>query len=156
MTVWLVEDRLSQPDAGEGAILDGFPRTRPQAEALDSMLARRGARVAGALFIDIERDVLQRRLSGRWICRESEEHVYHEQARPPKMAGRCDIDGAQLYQRKDDEPETIRARLDKQLPPMYEVVDHYTDRGVLTAVDGDAPVEDVTDALLRAISQPAT
>jgi adenylate kinase len=153
LTVRLVEDRLSQSDAAEGAILDGFPRTRPQAEALDSMLARRGGRVAGALFIDIERDVLQRRLSGRWICRESEEHVYHERARPPKVAGRCDIDGAELYQRKDDEPETIRARLDKQLPPMYEVVDYYADAGVLASVDGDRAVSEVTEALLRAIAQ---
>jgi adenylate kinase len=156
LAVKLVEDRLSQPDAREGAVLDGFPRTRPQAEALDAMLARRGGQVAGALFVDVERERLLRRLAGRWICRASEEHVYHEVSRPPAQPGRCDIDGAQLYQREDDRPETVRARLDKQLPPMYEVVDHYTDRGVLTAVDGDREVAEVTEALLRAITQPAS
>jgi len=156
LTVKLVEDRLARPDAREGAILDGFPRTRPQAEALDALLARRDGRVAGALFVDVERERLLRRLAGRWICRASEEHVYHEITRPPATPGRCDIDGAELYQREDDRPETVRARLDKQLPPMYEVVDYYTDRGVLTAVDGDRDVDEVTEALFRAITQPAS
>jgi adenylate kinase len=154
LTVKLIDDRLTQPDAADGAILDGFPRTRPQAEALDATLARRGGRVAGALFVDVDHDVLLRRLSGRWICSASEDHVYHEVSRPPQTDGVCDVDGAPLYQREDDRPETVRARLDKQLPPMYEVVDYYTDNGVLTAVDGDAPVATVTDALLRAITQP--
>jgi adenylate kinase len=156
LTVKLIEDRLLRPDAADGAIFDGFPRTRPQAESLDAMLARRGGRVAGALFVDVDHEVLLRRLSCRWICSQSEDHVYHEVSRPPKVAGRCDIDGAQLYQREDDQPQTVRARLDKQLPPMYEVVDYYTDRGVLTAVDGDGPVADVTESLLRAITQRAS
>lgn len=156
VTVKLIEERLAEPDAQKGAILDGFPRTRPQAEALDAMLARRGGRVAGALFVDVDRERLLRRLAGRWLCRQSEEHVYHEDSRPPARPGICDIDGAQLFQREDDRPETIRARLDKQLPPMYEVVDYYTDRGVLTAVDGEPPVPVVTEALLRAMAQPAS
>ncbi len=156
LTVTLIEDRLSQPDAAEGAILDGFPRTVAQAQALDQTLAGRGGRVAGALFVDVDRDGLLRRLSGRWICSKSEKHVYHEFSRPPKVAGRCDLDGEPLYQREDDRPETVRARLDKQLPPMYEVVDYYTERGVLTAVDGDRSIDEVTDALLRAITQPAS
>lgn len=156
LTVTLIEDRLDQPDARDGAILDGFPRTRPQAEALDALLARRGGQVAGALFVDVDRDVLLRRLSGRWICEASDEHVYHEISRPPRVSGRCDVDGAPLYQRDDDQLETIRARLNKQLPPMFEVVDHYTEKGVLTAVDGDRPVPDVTDDLLRAMAQPAS
>jgi len=156
LTVRLVEDRLSQPDAREGAILDGFPRTRPQAEALDALLARRGGRVAGALFVDVDRERLMRRLAGRWLCRDSEEHVYHEVSRPPEVPGRCDVEGAGLYQRDDDRPDTVQARLDKQLPPMYEVVDYYTDRGVLSTVDGDGSVPEVTEALLRAIAQPAS
>lgn len=155
LTVHMIADRLAEPDAAEGAILDGFPRTRPQAEALDNLLARRG-RVAGALYVDIDRDELMRRLSGRWICSQSEDHSYHATAHPPKVAGKCDIDGAPLYQRDDDRPETVRARLDQQLPPMYEVIDYYADRGVLSAVDGDRPISEVTDALLRAIAQPAS
>jgi adenylate kinase len=153
LTVQMIDERLSQADAAKGVILDGFPRTREQAEALDKMLAKRGERVTAALYIDVERDELVRRLSGRWLCSAAADHVYHETARPPKVAGICDLDGAQLYQRDDDKPATITARLEKQLPPMYEVVDYYTDHGVLSAVDGDRSVADVTEQLMRAVAQ---
>lgn len=156
LTVQLIADRLSQPDAANGVILDGFPRTRPQAEALDDLLARLGGEVAAALYVDVDRDELLRRLSGRWICSASPDHVYHDVARPPEVPGKCDIDGAPLFQRDDDRPATIAARLEQQLPPMYEVVDYYADRGVLSAVDGDRPMAEVTDELMRAIAQPAT
>lgn len=156
LTVQLIADRLAEPDAAEGAILDGFPRTRPQAEALDNMLARRGGRVAGALYVDVDRDELMRRLSGRWLCTDSEDHVYHATTHPPRVPGRCDVDRARLFQRDDDRPATVRARLDQQIPPMYEVIDYYADRGVLSAVDGDRPIAEVTDSLLRAIAQPAS
>ena len=155
ITVQMISDRLARPDATQGAILDGFPRTRPQAEALDAMLARMGGEVAAALYVDVAREELLRRLSGRWICTASPDHVYHAVARPPKVEGICDIDGAPLYQRDDDKPATIEARLEQQLPPMYEVVDYYTDRGVLSTVDGEGEVAEVTDTLLRAIAQPA-
>lgn len=155
LTIELIADRLGRPDANEGAILDGFPRTRPQAEALDAMLARMGGRVAAALYIDVDREELVHRLSGRWICSASPTHVYHEVTRPPKVAGVCDIDGAALIQRDDDKPETIRARLQKQLPPMFEVVDYYSERGVLSTIDGDRAVAEVTDELLHAITSPA-
>ena len=152
ITVQMIADRLSEPDAGNGVILDGFPRTRPQAEALDKMLAKRNVDVAAALYIDVDRDELVRRLSGRWLCSESSDHVFHEITRPPRKAGVCDFDGAALYQRDDDKPETIAARLEKQLPPMYEVIDHYKERDVLTTVDGGRPVEEVTDELLRCVA----
>lgn len=154
LTVQLIADRLNQPDAGEGVILDGFPRTSPQAEALDKMLAKRGARVTAALFIDLEPEEIIRRLSGRWLCSRSPDHVYHTLSRPPAVEGVCDIDGAELYQREDDKPETVAARLEQQLPPMYEVVDYYAQRGVLSTIKGDRPITDVTDALLRTIAQP--
>ena len=155
LTVQMISDRLAWPDAAAGAILDGFPRTRPQAESLDAMLGKLDGRVAAALYVDVPRDELLRRLTGRWICTVAPEHVYHVVARPPKVKGVCDIDGAPLYQRDDDKPATIEARLGLQLPPMYEVVDYYTDRGVLSTGDGEQDVADVTDALLRAITQPA-
>ena len=155
VTVQMISDRLAKADAAEGAILDGFPRTRPQAEALDAMLAKMDGEVAAALYVDVARDELLRRLSGRWICTVAADHVYHAVARPPKVKGVCDIDGAPLYQRDDDKPATIEARLEGQLPPMYEVVDYYTDRGVLSTVDGATEVADVTDALLHAIALPA-
>lgn len=151
VTVAMIADRLSKPDAREGAILDGFPRTRPQAEALDRMLHKQGGQVAAALYIDVDRDELIRRLSGRWLCTKSADHVYHAVAKPPKKEGVCDIDGAPLYQRDDDRPETISARLEQQLPPMFEVIDHYTDRGVLSTVEGDKPMAQVTDDLMHAI-----
>ena len=155
ITVQMILDRLSQNDAREGAILDGFPRTRPQAEALDRMLDRHDGRVAAALYIDVDREELTRRLSGRWLCSAASDHVYHQTARPPKKPGKCDIDGAALYQRDDDKPETIRARLEQQLPPMYEVIDYYTDRGVLSTVRGDRPIDEVTEELMHSIAQPA-
>ena len=149
VTVRMVDERLSEPDAADGVIIDGFPRTRPQAEALDGLLARRGGRVAGALYLDVDRETLLRRLSGRWICDQSEEHLYHELTMPPAKPGVCDIDGGSLYQRPDDQPATVRARLDKQLPPMFEVVDYYSEAGLLSTVDGELPPEQVTEALLR-------
>jgi adenylate kinase len=154
LTVRMIADRLAQPDAAEGAILDGFPRTRPQAEALDAMLARRGGRVAGALYIDVDREDLLRRLSGRRLCSANEEHVYHAETNPPRAEARCDIDGAPLYRREDDRPETVQARLDAQLPPMFEVVDYYAEADVLSTVDGGQPIDEVTESLLQAIRQP--
>jgi len=155
LTVHMISDRLAQPDADNGVVLDGFPRTRAQAEGLDKMLARLAAKVDQALFVDVDREEVVRRLSGRWVCSASPDHVYHTIARPPKVPGKCDIDGAPLVQREDDKPQTIRARLAAQLPPMYEVVDYYADHGVLSTVDANQPIDDVSEALMRAIAQPA-
>jgi adenylate kinase len=154
LVIGMIEERLDRPDATVGVILDGFPRTRPQAEALDVALARRGARVDAALYVGVPEEELVRRLSGRWLCRAAG-HPYHAVSRPPAVAGVCDIDGSELYQRDDDRPETVAARLEQQLPPMYDVIDHYTTQGVLVAVDGTQSIEAVTDALLRAIAHPA-
>lgn len=154
VTVQMIDDRINESDAGEGVVLDGFPRTRAQAEALDRMLAKRGAQVDQALFVDVDREEVVRRLSGRWLCSKTPDHVYHTIAKPPKVAGKCDIDGAKLVQRDDDKPETIRARLEQQLPPMYEVVDYYKEHGKLSTVNGEKPIPEVSDALMRAITQP--
>ncbi len=153
LVIGMIEERLDRPDARAGVILDGFPRTRAQAEALDLSLAQRGSQVDAALYVGVSEEELLRRLSGRWLCREAG-HPYHVVSLPPKVEGICDIDGSELYQREDDQPETVRTRLEQQLPPMYEVVDHYTTQGVLVAVDGEQPIEDVTESLLRAISHP--
>ncbi len=154
LTVQMIVVRMDQPDISDGVVLDGFPRTRAQAEALDKMLAKRDAHVDQALFVDVDREEVIRRLSGRWLCSQKPDHVYHETAKPPKIAGKCDIDGAPLVQRDDDKPETIRARLDQQLPPMYEVVDYYAQQGVLSTVNANRPIDEVSDALIRAIAQP--
>jgi adenylate kinase len=150
----VIVERLAEPDAAAGVILDGFPRTRPQAEALDAALAKRGGRVAQALYVGVREVELRRRLGGRLICRAAG-HAYHLTDNPPKRAGICDVDGSELYQRDDDRPETVAARLAAQLPPMYEVVDYYAEQGILTAVDGEQSIEEVSEALLRALAQPA-
>ena len=150
IVVAMLLDRLGRPDAREGVILDGFPRTRAQAEALDGALADTGSAVEQALLIDVADEVLVRRLSGRWIC-EAAGHVFNETSNPPRMPGRCDIDGSALVQRDDDRIETVRARLASQLGALAEVVDHYRRRGLLRTVDGDQPIEAVGHSLLDAI-----
>jgi adenylate kinase len=151
VTVRMLLERLDEPDATAGVILDGFPRTRPQAEALDHALAERRSHVDAALLIDVSRDELVRRLSGRWVCADGS-HVYHETEQPPTTPGICDVDGSPLEQRDDDRPETIRARLDGQLGALAEVVDHYRAIGALRIVDGARSVDEVADAVEGALA----
>ena len=146
ITVKLLLERLARPDAAAGVILDGFPRTAGLAETLDAALAERGTRVGAALLVDVPADELVRRLSGRWICRAAG-HPYHEVSSPPRAAGVCDLDGSELYQRTDDQPATIRARMDQQLGALSQVIEHYRASGVLRTVDGLQPIEVVSDAL---------
>ncbi len=153
ITVRMLLARLAEPDASAGVILDGFPRTKAQAEALDRALAEHAGRVDHAIEIEVEAEELVRRMSGRWICTENG-HVYHEVSHPPQVPGRCDLDRSPLIQREDDRPETIRARLAVQLEALREVAGHYRDRGVLETVDGRHPVERVAEAIL-AIVRPA-
>jgi adenylate kinase len=147
ITINMLLERLAQPDAAGGAILDGFPRTRGQAEALDRALGDRGARVDRALLIDVPADELVRRLTSRWVC-ESAGHLYNLLSNPPRVAGRCDLDDSPLVQRADDRPETVRARLDQQLGALEDVVDFYRSAGLLRTVDGLQPIPAVTAALL--------
>lgn len=146
ITIGMLLARLEAPDAIDGSILDGFPRNRAQAEALDTALAGRASRVDLALHIEVPLDELVRRLSGRWICRDAG-HVYHEQSNPPRVAGQCDLDGSPLIQRDDDRPDTIRARLTGQLDSLAQVVDHYRETGVLRTIDGLQSIDAVTAAL---------
>jgi adenylate kinase len=152
IVVQIVRQRLEQPDAASGAILDGFPRTKAQSVALDEMLARSGTAVSAALYVEVAAELLMERLTGRRICSADDQHVYHITARPPLREGICDICGVELYQREDDTPETVQDRLDAQLPPMFEVIDHYADAGVLFPVRGDRPAEAVTEELLHALA----
>jgi adenylate kinase len=145
-------DRLAEPDAVRGAVLDGFPRTRTQAEALDVALAADGDRVDVALLIDVPVDDLVDRMAGRRVCRANG-HVYNLVSNPPREPGRCDLDGSALVQRPDDAEETVRARMTSQLPPFEEVCDHYRDSGILRAVDGRVPIEAVSAALLEALDE---
>jgi adenylate kinase len=150
IVIAMLRARLDRPDARQGIILDGFPRTRAQAEALDRALAEDGDEVELALLIDVDEEVLVRRLSGRWICTAAG-HVFNESSNRPRVAGRCDLDGSDLVQREDDRPETVRARLAGQLGALAEVVDHYRGRGLLRSIDGEQPIEAVGEALIEAL-----
>jgi adenylate kinase len=143
-------DRLEKPDARAGAILDGFPRTRIQAVALDDALKEAGRRVDRTIYIVVDPEDLVRRMSNRRICRANG-HVYNLASNPPHADGVCDIDGSELVQRPDDNEATVRARMTEQVPPLIEVVDHYRQAGVLQEVDGREPISDVSDRLLRAL-----
>jgi adenylate kinase len=143
-------DRLDQPDARVGAILDGFPRTRVQAEALDVALAEAGRRVDRTVFIDVATEDLVRRMANRRIC-TANGHVYNLASNPPRVEGVCDLDGSPLVQRPDDQEATVRARMSEQIPPLLDVVEHYRDAGVLQTVDGREPIQQVSERVLAAI-----
>ena len=146
ITVRLLLDRLARADADGGVILDGFPRTDVQARALDDALASRDSAVRVAVLVDVPTEELIRRMSGRWVCRAAG-HPYHEVFSPPHVAGICDLDGSELYQRSDDRPETIRARMTQQLGALGAVVDHYRASGVLRTVNGLQDIDDVADEI---------
>jgi len=153
--VKLFLDRLGSPDAVGGAILDGFPRTRGQAEALDTALADTGARVDRALLIDVPIEDLIGRFADRVICSNGN-HVYNLRSKPPITPGVCDVDGTPLVRREDDAEATVRARMDQQLVPLYDVVEHYRGRGILSTVDGLQDIERVTASLLEALGVAAS
>jgi adenylate kinase len=143
-------DRLDAPDAAGGAILDGFPRTRIQAEALDRALAEMGRKVDLAGYVDVPHEDLVRRMANRRIC-TANGHVYNLVSNPPRVEGICDLDGSELGQRADDEEATVRARMAQQVPSLLEVVEYYREAGVLTTVDGQQEIDTVTDALVVAL-----
>ncbi len=147
----LVVDRLSQPDAAAGAVLDGFPRNIVQAEALDRALAQRGARVDAAVYLRVPEAALIKRLAGRWecgVCRTP----YHEETKPSKTPGVCDLCGGVLIQRADDRPETVRKRLQVYFEQTAPLLEYYRQRGVLAEVDGDRPIPEVTWQVLEVVA----
>ena len=150
ITVRLLLDRLARADADRGVILDGFPRTAPQAVALDAALAERDAAVRVAVLVDVPTEELIRRMSGRLVCRAAG-HPYHELFSPPHVPGICDLDGSELYQRSDDRPETIRARMAQQLGALGDVLEHYRASGVLRTVNGLQSIEEVADEVATAV-----
>jgi adenylate kinase len=147
-------DRLEEPDARSGAVLDGFPRTRVQAEALDTELVGAGRRVDRAVLIDVPTEELILRMASRRIC-AANGHVYNLTSNPPVRAGVCDIDGSPLTQREDDQEETVRARMSQQIPPLLDVIDHYRRTGVLRSVDGRLPIDEVGAGVIAALDEPA-
>lgn len=148
----MVEERLARSDCDAGFVFDGFPRTVPQAERLGSIFCRRGMRDPLALELRISREALLRRVAGRRTCSMGGE-IYNVYDAPPKVADVCDVDGGRLVQRPDDFPEVVEERLrayERQTRPLEE---YYRARGVLELVDGSAPMEDVTRALVNIVDR---
>jgi adenylate kinase len=145
-------DRLAAPDAARGAILDGFPRTHRQAEALDEALSEQGRSVGAAIYIEVPLEDLVKRMADRLICRAGG-HVYNLRSNPPRVAGACDVDGSELVHRADDGEETVRARMAQQLPPLEEVAAYYDARGRLQRIDGTRSIEDVSTELIEAVER---
>ena len=150
LTIAMVEDRLAKSDCSAGAILDGFPRTPEQAEALRGTLAKVSADVDLVPFITAPPEVLVRRIAGRWTCR-AHGHVYHEEFNPPKVQGKCDLDGSDLFQRPDDTAETVAKRIQVYLEQTMPLVEYYRARHKLVEINGALPIDQVTHSLLAAI-----
>ena len=149
--VGVIVEALESEQARDGFILDGFPRTTPQAEALAAKLAELGRAVNAVLLIDVSDDEVMRRLGGRRTC-EANGHVFHLEFNPPKVEGVCDIDGSKLIVRDDDKPEVIHKRLDTYHEKTEPLVDYYDSRSVLRRIDGEQPPDDVEAEIRRTLS----
>ncbi len=147
VTINMIRERLSRPDCGQGALLDGFPRTPAQAHALAEMLATLDGEVRAVPYIKVPEAELIERLTGRWTCRASG-HIYHERFNPPQKVGVCDLDGSELYQREDDKAETVTRRIRVYLEQTEPLISFYRERKLLFEVDGTKPIEQVTTDLL--------
>jgi adenylate kinase len=150
ITVPMVLSRLSEPDCSRGVLLDGFPRTIAQAQALDKGLQDLGRQIDLVIYLNVPRQELLERLSGRYICRANQ-HVYNIHSRPPKVPGICDIDGSELYQRSDDTVEAVQRRLDIFFNQTIRLLDYYGNQHKLREVDGNQDIDQVQAALLRTI-----
>lgn len=142
VTVGIVKERLSQSDAKEGFLLDGFPRTVEQAESLNDIMDELGTRIDRTINVDVDEEELMNRLTGRRIC-EVCGTAYHLVFNPPKQEGVCDLDGGKLYQREDDNPETVANRLEVNLKQTQPLLDFYKGQDVLVNVDGSKDIDDV-------------
>jgi len=147
VTIAMIRERLSRPDCSSGALLDGFPRTIPQAEALDAMLVEFEGKVDVVPYISVSEQELIERLTGRRTCRE-QGHIFHEKFNPPKAPGRCDFDGSELYQREDDKLETVTRRIHVYHELTKPLIEYYRQLGVLVEINGEQPVEFVTADLV--------
>ncbi|EUJ18444.1 adenylate kinase [Listeria aquatica] len=142
VTNGIVRERLAQDDAKNGFLLDGFPRTVAQAEELERILSDFGTELDAVINIDVPKESLMKRLTGRWICPTCG-RTYHELYNPPKVAGKCDVDGSELYQREDDKKETVENRLNVNLKQTKPLLDFYTKTGKLHSINGEQEINKV-------------
>jgi adenylate kinase len=151
ITIQMVMERLAAPDCRNGAILDGFPRNLSQAEALDKELEKQSKMINKVVYIKVSEGELMKRLGGRWICRNCQT-PYHEVDSPPKVAGVCDRCGGELYQRDDDNEETIKKRLKVYFAETSPLIDYYTRAGKLLEIDGEGGTDEVNRRIAAALS----
>lgn len=150
VTIKMILERIAAPDCAKGFLLDGFPRTIAQAEALDKALAKQGKKIDMVVYVKVPDEELIKRLSGRWICKNCQA-PYHMVDAPPKVAGKCDRCGGPLYQRADDNEQTVRNRLKVYMTQTSPLIDYYSKAEKLVEVNGAQPVAKVSKAMLAAI-----
>ena len=155
ITIKMVQERISAPDCKNGVIFDGFPRNLAQAQALDKAMAEQSKAIDKVIYIKVSEGELLKRLGGRWICRQCQT-PYHEVASPPKVKGKCDKCGGELYQRSDDVPETIKERLKVFFAQTAPLIDYYTKTGKLLEINGEGSMDEIKQRILNAIGKKST
>ncbi|MFC2009553.1 adenylate kinase [Chloroflexota bacterium] len=151
ITIRMILERLSLLKSDQGFMLDGFPRTIEQAQALDKALADEDKAIDKVMYVKVSNEELLRRLSGRWICRQCQT-PFHVVSSPPKVAGKCDNCGSELYQRADDTRETAEKRLEVYFSQTAPLIDYYQKKGKLVEIDGQQNIEEVSKQLLAVLS----
>ncbi len=150
ITIGMVLERMSAPDCESGVVFDGFPRNLEQTRALDEALAKQAKAIDRVVYIKVSEEELLKRLSGRWICRNCQ-MPYHATDSPPKIWGKCDKCGGELYQRPDDTVETVRRRLQVYFTETAPLIDYYTQTGKLMEVDGEGGIDGVGGRIIAAL-----
>ncbi|MGI5481221.1 adenylate kinase [Streptomyces lavendofoliae] len=151
VTIGMAKDRMEQPDAVNGFLLDGFPRNVAQAEALDAMLVGEGMKLDAVLDLEVEEDEVVKRIAGRRICRNDSAHVFHVTYAPPKSEGVCDVCGGELYQRDDDSEGTVRKRLEVYHTQTEPIIDYYRAQGLVVTISALGKVDEVTGRAMEAL-----
>ncbi|MFJ1603034.1 adenylate kinase [Streptomyces sp. NPDC088253] len=151
VTIGMAKDRMEQPDAANGFLLDGFPRNVSQAEALDEMLKAEGMKLDAVLDLEVPEDEVVKRIAGRRICRNDSSHVFHVTYKQPKKEGVCDVCGGELYQRDDDSEDTVRTRLEVYHTQTEPIIDYYAAQGLVVTISALGKVEEVTGRAMEAL-----
>jgi adenylate kinase len=153
VTIGMAKDRMAEPDAANGFLLDGFPRNIAQAESLDRILADNGQKLDAVLDLEVPEEEVVKRIAGRRICRSDSSHVFHAEYSPPKKDGVCDVCGGELYQRDDDREETVRKRLSVYHSETEPIIDHYKRQNLVTTISALGKVGDVTERAMSALQR---
>ncbi|MEU3630228.1 adenylate kinase [Streptomyces fradiae] len=151
VTIGMAKDRMEQPDAEHGFLLDGFPRNVAQAQALDAMLQSADMKLDAVLDLEVPEDEVVKRIAGRRICRNDSAHVFHVTYSAPKQEGVCDVCGGELYQRDDDSEETVRTRLEVYHTQTEPIIDHYRAQGLVVTISALGKVDEVTERAMAAL-----